>query len=201
MSVALRRIVKHYEEYYDPLDDIRAGGRRAKRAGCYTKDDFVKVCLWKSMRQKRRYASNPPARVRRITERAFSTDFEKARMSRLLELDGVGIPVASALLAAYDPSEYPVIDIRVWQALFQLGAVSGRPEGRGFTVKDWVHYLFKLRALARKLNVAVRRLEVSLFWFHADYLQGRKNLYDPKRSISRGLTARQREKLSWLVEG
>jgi hypothetical protein len=52
-------------------------------------------------------------------------------MEHLLALDGVSVPVASAILTLLDPRRYGVLDIRAWQMLSMLGAGNGR---RGFTV-------------------------------------------------------------------
>jgi hypothetical protein len=103
-------------------------------------------------------------------------------MELLTGLVGVSVPVASAILTLIDPRRYGVLDIRVWQLLWALGAVDRRPGGRGFIVADWLVYLATLRGHARALGVSVRRVELTLFERHRRAQRGR--LYDPVRSPS-----------------
>ena len=63
----------------------------------------------------------------------LSTDFEKRRLELLVELKGVAIPTASAILTLIDPENYGVIDIRVWQVLFLYGSVKVKPTGTNFS--------------------------------------------------------------------
>ena len=88
----------------------------------------------------------------------------------------MSVPVASAILTLIDPGRYGVLDIRVWQLLFALGAVGWKPGGRGFTARDWLYYLARLRHQARGLGVSVRLVEYTLFRCHRKWQTGR--LYD-----------------------
>jgi hypothetical protein len=78
-----------------------------------------------------------------------------------------------------DPRRYGVIDIRVWQLLFDLGSVRTKPSGVGFTFSDWYHYLVTLRAHAKQLGVSVRAVEYSLFLYHERVERG--PLYGSRR--------------------
>ena len=91
-------------------------------------------------------------------------------------LRGVSIPVASAILTLIDPKRYGVLDIRVWQLLHALDAVSRNPGGRGFDSVDWERYLACLRPIAPRLGVSVRIVEYTLFHCHRRFQIGR--LYD-----------------------
>jgi hypothetical protein len=71
--------------------------------------------------------------------------------------------MASAILTVVEPRRYGVIDVRVWQLLWALGAVRKR---RFSNFDDWEQYLSMLRAHARRLRVPVRRLEHTLFQKH-----------------------------------
>lgn len=195
----LERIIKYYQEYKDDIPELLERGKRAKRQGYFSKQDFVEICMMKSARPKKHYQSNHPATIRKATSEALRTKYEKRKISKLCELKGVNIPVASTLLTAIDPKFYGIIDIRVWQALFWLGILNKKPSGVNFNEKDWYTYLTRLRYWAEKLDISVRRLEVTLFHFHKDFLQGDKKLYDPNRCISKQLTKKQQEQLRWLV--
>ncbi len=80
--------------------------------------------------------------------------------------------MASAILTLIDPRRYGVIDIRVWQLLFDLGSVRTKPSGVGFTFSDWSDYLVILRDHAKRLEVSVRAVEYSLFLYHQRVQRG-----------------------------
>jgi hypothetical protein len=94
--------------------------------------------------------------------------------------------MASAILTLTNPRRYGVIDIRVWQLLFDLGSVRTKPGGVGFSFKNWYHYLMKLRYHARTLGVPVRTVEYSLFLYHQRVRRG--PLYARHRSRQRAPT-------------
>src|SRR6185295_13433294 len=92
--------------------------RVVRQRGHLTKPEFLAICRWKSPRATRHYMKNSPARIRRQSAMAFASRSERARFEALTALDGVGTPMASAILTLTNPRRYGVIDIRVWQLLF-----------------------------------------------------------------------------------
>jgi hypothetical protein len=151
----------------------------ARRRGFVSRGEFLAMARWKSPRALHHYKRNGPARVREATRRALAARTERSRMEHLLALDGVSVPVASAILTLLDPRRYGVLDIRAWQLLYALQGVDANPAGRGFSVGQWLRYLATLRAHARRLRVPVRAVEFTLFLCHRKRQRGR--LYDPPR--------------------
>ncbi len=97
-------------------------------------------------------------------------------MELLTALDGVNVPMASAILTLIEPTRYGVIDIRVWQLLFAIDSVRKNSQGRGLNFDHWHHYLRKLRSYAKELRVPARAVERTLFEYHKKIQKGR--LYD-----------------------
>lgn len=157
--------------------------RHVRRAGEFSRAEFVEMCRWKSPRALPLYRRHRAARIRQLSRAVLGTRSEQRRMELLIELTGVSVPVASAILTLIDPRRYGVLDIRVWQLLWALGAVERRPSGRGFGVADWLAYLATLRGHARALGVSVRTVELTLFERHRRAQRGR--LYDPVRAAPR----------------
>ena len=93
-------------------------------------------------------------------------------MEALLQLQGVSVPMASALLTLLDPKRYGVIDIRVWQLLHAIGAVGENPRGAQFSLKNWLQFLVILRHHASRLRVTARDIERTLFDAHRAHQQG-----------------------------
>ncbi len=151
----------------------------ARRRGYLSLGEFLAMARWKSARALHHYKRNGPARVREATRRALAARSERRRMEHLLALDGVSVPVASAILTLLDPRRYGVLDIRAWQQLYALRGVDANPAGRGFSVAQWLRYLATLREHARRLRAPVRAVEFTLFLIHRQRQRGR--LYDPPR--------------------
>lgn len=150
--------------------------RRVKRAGEFSRAEFLEMCRWKSPHALPHYRQNSAARIRRVSCAVLATRSERRRMELLTSLRGVSVPVASAILTLIDPRRYGVIDIRVWQLLYRMRLIQKHPKGRGFAVDDWIHYLSILRTCARKLKKPVRLIELTLFRYHRKVQRGR--LYD-----------------------
>jgi len=150
--------------------------KKIRKRGYFTKAEFLKMCNWKSARPRRFYESNSAQSIQSVSEKVFATDYEKRRIELLTSLSGVSIPVASAILMLTDPEKYGVIDIRVWQLLYQYKEVSVKPTGRNFSFQNWYNYLMKLRYFANQFNVGARKIERTLFEYHKEIQEG--NLYD-----------------------
>jgi hypothetical protein len=146
--------------------------RAARRRGYLTKGELERVCRWKSPRALGLVLGNDHHRVRRATNAALRARSEQARLDSLLELRGVSVPTASAILTMLDPARYGVIDIRVWQLLHAIGAVDGNRGGTNLTFVQWDQFLGVVRHFARELDVTARTIERTLFAVHRKYQEG-----------------------------
>jgi len=146
--------------------------RVVRQRGHLTQREFLAICRWKSPRAIRHYTKNSPDRIRRQSAEAFASRDERVRFEALIALEGVAAPTASAILTLTDPRRYGVIDIRVWQLLYELGSVRTKPNGVGFTFSDWHEFLLTLRSHATRLGVSVRAVEYSLFCHHRKVQRG-----------------------------
>ena len=115
--------------------------RQARARGYLTREELEKVCRWKSARAIRLIRRNSVARVRAATRQALETRSERRRLEALRTLDGVSIPMASAILTLLNPQRYGVIDIRVWQLLYALEEVTKKSGGVGFNFNNWYQFL------------------------------------------------------------
>jgi hypothetical protein len=127
--------------------------------GYYTREEFIEVCAWKTVRSRPKVARNTDAAVARATGLALATEDEAVRMSTLLELDGVGVPTASTLLYCASPGRYPILDVR---ALESLGV---KPRSQ-YPLSFWLGYLDACRELAGCAGVSLRTLDKAL-WQHS----------------------------------
>jgi hypothetical protein len=134
-------------------------GAAARARGHYTREEFIEVCAWKTVRSRPKVALNAESAVAEATGRALAVVDETARMSALLELVGVGVPTASTLLYFAFPDRYPILDVR---ALESLG-VTPRSQ---YPLSFWLGYLDACRELAARCGVSLRTLDKAL-WQHS----------------------------------
>lgn len=137
-----------------------------EKRGYLTKEDFLEIGMWKSARPKNWYLKNSDKEIHDTTKQVFDTQFEKRRIDLLTGLAGVSIPTASAILTLTNPERYGVIDIRVWEVLYEYRSVTVNPTGTNFSFKNWYNYLAKLRYFAEKYQVKARDIERTLFDYH-----------------------------------
>jgi hypothetical protein len=150
------------------IEDLRV----VRQRGYLTKREFLAICRWKSPRSIRHCMKSSFARIRRQSAIALASRSEQVRFEALIALDGVGAPTASAILTLTNPRRYGVMDIRVWQLLFEFGSVRTKPGGAGFTFGEWHLYLMTLRDHAKQLGATVRAVEYSLFLYHQRVQEG-----------------------------
>jgi hypothetical protein len=153
----IRALAARFE--YEDDEGIRAAGEAARLRGCYTREEFLLVCGWKTVRSRSKVATNPEAEVERATRTALQAQYEAQRMQALLELDGVGVPTASTLLHFAHPSDYPILDVRALESLGHQGRST-------YSVSYWLRYLDTCRRLASEHGVTIRVLDKAL-WQHS----------------------------------
>lgn len=127
-------LAEHYLNKYG-AEDERAFAHAAaliKRTGAHTRQsrlDLLEIMKWKSERRVGLLAYNTDAELFEALDIAIAAKEQRTGMAVLCGLDGVGVPMASAILTALQQpmgvEMYTVID---WQALQALGMrVDGPP--------------------------------------------------------------------------
>jgi hypothetical protein len=129
-----------------------------------TQDEFFQVAHWKLIGQYGRAArhleKNRAEQIEHVTGHAFAfsapgdPDLElEVRVQILRVLPGVGMGVASAILALCDPERYAPIDFRVWRQLFGADLAM-------FDLPEYRRYMARLRELVAEL----RRIDPEGAW-------------------------------------
>lgn len=125
-------------------------------------DLFDPIVEWKLRKQRARTEARREAVTEalweRLTDCALSiqhTDSDvlaSVQVGILASLPGVGIGLATAVLALAFPEVHGVIDYRVWKVVFQA-------EKRSFTTQHSVRYLRELRPLAQEVGWSVQKAD------------------------------------------
>jgi len=147
-----------------------------QKRGHIRRDEFRDIAEWKSPRQKSRYKNNKQIEVEVATSTAISAyPNVEQQVSALVDLNGVGVPVASAILTVVFPQDYGVLDYRAWRAAewFDQGSVSFNSyDGyvdfldnfRNYATTDaYKSYLNKIRSIANAQAVSAREVDMALW--------------------------------------
>lgn len=145
-------------------DDAIKAGVRARNAGKYSRNDFLTVCAWKTVRSRTQCRRNSPEEVSAITKFALSTNAERVRIEVLTCLYGVGWPTASALLHLSHPDPYPILDVR---ALWSLGF----EKVPSYSFELWWRYVQTCRRISEQQGVEMRTLDRALWQYSKDHQQ------------------------------
>ena len=151
---------------YGPERDdaaLAAGGRI--RGGEFTRKNLSEIFDWKTKgRGRSRLRGNSDEEITDAIRLAVSAKTERAAIAVLLGLNGVLVPVASAILTAIDPERYTVIDFRALEALGSKSADR--------TINFYLTYLDACRKFAKAHRVPLRDLDRALWQW--SYEQSRR---------------------------
>lgn len=128
----------------------------ARNHGHLTKDLFVKVARWKSVRNTRNYEFNTESEIRAATAAAFQGSDDESSINALRELHGVALRTASAILHWMHPDRFPILDYRVMAALGETAPKSYEDIRLYTRIADRVrelalHHSLDLRTMDRAL--------------------------------------------------
>lgn len=154
---------------------LRLRIKKQSKHGYLVKSDLEEICRWKAARIIRIIRCNRENKIKKITLSVLRTKNDREKISSLIKLKGVGVPMASAILMFINPTQYGVIDKRVWEVLFKLKEVKRNPEGNNLKIKDWEDFIAIIRPIAKRYRVRARDIERTIFDTHKEYMQG--NLY------------------------
>lgn len=146
---------------------------------------FRNICHWKSRRLFRKYLlKNTPDEVdkrwrnalQQLDEPPFQDDAIRGALTELTELQGIGVPMASALLTAWNPDKFGIIDFKVL-AVLNLSKSTSIPNYIVF-----LNRLLKLKKTQPELrNCALRQIELSLWYYYSIQEAGTRERPDNKR--------------------
>lgn len=152
-SLAARYVVDDQGE-----DDqaLRAG--RAISSGDYSRDNLQVIFRWKTRgRGILRLKRNTDEEIADALQLAVRAAADRSAVAVLCGLNGVEVPVASAILTAINPERFTIIDFR---ALESLGITNRQAY---YTIDFFIDYLRFCRGLASQCRVGLRTLDRALW--------------------------------------
>lgn len=142
-----------------PIDDDAGVEALAEKNPKYA--DMRLVVRWKSARSSGYFDRNSRAEVETKVKSALSDHDDISALRTLMSLHGVKERVGSAILTAYRPDHYTVMDRRAYSTLV---ACQELPDMRGRTwLQTWQPYLQACRRLAKRTGLDLRTVDRALF--------------------------------------
>jgi len=145
------RLIWYNKEFDEISEEIKS-----KESLSYL--DFLRIRNFKLQNSSRESGKN----MQEVTKEAFklaeNDEIEKA-ISKLLEIHGVAIPIASTILAMKYPNKFCIIDRIVISKLRKDEWLKKYV----YDTETYKKYLFLMRGLSKKKNVNLRDFERNLF--------------------------------------
>lgn len=128
----------------------------AAARGYMEPDDLTKLAEWKwqGNRTRKLCALNDNDELKEVTATSFGAKSERLKIVALTALQGVGWPMASAILHFAFVDEYPILDVRA------MKTVGGSTI---YTFEKWDTYTRLCREKAAELGVSMRTLDKALW--------------------------------------
>jgi thermostable 8-oxoguanine DNA glycosylase len=141
--------------------------RREERSPFFlTAEELDRVFHWKLRSQYGRVAGhlakNSDSEYRAVTKKVFAVvsdvfkDECTVRLKLLVTLHGVGVPIASAILALTEPERYCVIDFRGWRAVFD-------EERKSFCISHYLKYRNEVARIAADLGWPLQEADLAIW--------------------------------------
>jgi hypothetical protein len=93
-------------------------GRRILEESDFSAKNLENIVRWKSPRVIHHIGKNDPEKIEAALRKAIDSSASvQEAVSALIELRGVGVPMASAILTTIFPERYTIIDFRALEAL------------------------------------------------------------------------------------
>ena len=191
ITVAQIAPLRQQQTGFDETEQLKAKLaqlRYARQPFYLNAEEFEEILEWKlgqqMGRQRKMRTANTEEIIRPITGVALSIshsdqEYElELRVRTLCVLRGVGVPVASAILALTFPEKYAVIDFRGWRQIFG-------EERKVFFVSEYKRYMTEIRRLASELGWLAQETDYAI-WEYDKRNHGKAGYYRMSRSINAG---------------
>jgi len=123
-----------------------------------TVESFLRIGIWKSPRSERHLRNNDVIDVQEVTRLALAQESDRMAVHILMALNGVGMPMASAILHWTHRKPFPILDFR---ALWSLGIEMPSD----YTLSFWENYVSLSRELAATWGCDMRTLDRALWQY------------------------------------
>ena len=152
-------------------------------------DLFRNICHWKSPRRFELVRNLSYKKVqecwqkvlRHLKQQKLQEENIRGALRELIRLKGIGVPMASALITAWNPQQFGIVDFKTLIVLGKREDV----EKEGISISDYIDFrneLLRLRQDHNKLHAcALRQIEFALWNYYSIYKSGKKKIRAKKK--------------------
>lgn len=161
-TTELQRLAKLYNLEGYLFDVVTV---RFQQTGTLNPYDFFAIVIWKSNRAKTKIKqglAQAELTVETLIARLAQASTPAAKVETLLQVWGIGLPMASAILSVCYPQEFTVLDYRAWQTLQEMG-ITDLPARQPGTVDAYLQYCRACRAFAERHQLSLRDLDRAMW--------------------------------------
>jgi len=138
-----------------------------------SKETFIRVIDWKSPRPKG-YINWDAFNSYQETFQNLESFNDTTRIKSLLQLPGIGLPVASVFLNIIWPDKYPIIDFRTVTVLYNFRYITWKtvPSGKSkkdidYAINKYINFMEAIYKIRRDTNIiSLRTIDRALFAYH-----------------------------------
>ena len=150
-----------------------------RRNGCLSAEEFFAVIIWKSNRSKTRIRDGILRTGKSVEETTRGMHQHAAageKVKKLLDIDGIGIPVASAILTVCYPDQFTVVDYRARAAIEKLWPAKSKTVAPVPTqyIKGYLRYVAVCQQIANEQGMCLRDVDRALWG--CDFCEGKNGL-------------------------
>lgn len=129
--------------------------------GFITEATFFRILNWKAPRVKGKIRKNDFNYYNKGIQRAIAAS-ESEKLKILTGLQGIGVPVASTILNFIYPDQFPIMDIRVTEALINLGYLQVKSR----SLANYPRYRQVILRIVQESGCSMRNVDRALFAYH-----------------------------------
>ena len=161
-SQELRRLAALYDTESYLFETVSP---RFTQTGTLSSYDFFAIIIWKSNRTKSKIARGLASKGK--TVETLMREVSKAwapgdKVDTLLQVPGIGLAMASALLTVCYPDQFTVMDYRAWDTL-RSNQAPGLPPRQPVTTAEYLQYCLASKELAQRMGLSLRDLDRALW--------------------------------------
>jgi len=161
-GVELHECLKLYDIERYLLEQVHP---RFRKEGTLEPFDFFAIVVWKSNRAKtkiKRGLKDAGKSVQELMREVAHAETPRDKVDVLLQVWGIGLAVASAILTVCDPKTFTVLDYRAWETL-QGASLQGLSGHYPATPDEYLDYCRVCRRLAEQVGMSLRNLDRALW--------------------------------------
>ena len=154
--------ILYYASQYDadfdtPIENLV---HEVKKRRYLKSPELLELSDWKvGNRNKHNIKKNRDCVIEEMTKLSLTAETEEARINCLRCLDGVGLPVASAILHWFHNDDYPIYDFRALETVqFKQNHYENWFDG-------WIDYVLFCRHIAKENDIDMRTLDRALWQY------------------------------------